>query len=86
MKRILIELQIKCGEYNFREFALIETKCKDERFAVEWYTSHYYSKGKRFPGDSYWWFYGEITVEWRRFKIIENNQEYLTLKHYLYGV
>lgn len=86
MKKIFVEFHITCGEYNFKEFTIIETNCKSEKFAVEWYTAHYYAKSKRFNKDSFWWFYGEVTVEWRKFKVIKTKKDYLILKKYLYGI
>lgn len=74
MRYLIISIKFTVnGDFTFIEQHLLATKCKNLRFAVEYYTSHLYPYTSRIQTDK-WWFDDTLVFEWVRYNEITLEQ------------
>ena len=78
---LFIEIEVQDGERRHTHKNLIETKCKNAKFAAEYYTAHFWGYGTRDFGDDWWW-WGDFAGRLSSY-IIVTDEEYEILKKFI---
>ena len=83
MKYIFIHIVIRDGEREHDHKVLTTTNCENIKFAVDWYTAHFWGYGERDFKDDNWYFWGgEICGRWKTYEEL-TKKEFNFLNKYL---
>lgn len=73
MKYLFIQINIRDGERVHNHRVVIQTKCKNLRFAAQYYIAHYWGESKH-DGEGSWYAHGgEIALTLDFFKVISKS-------------
>ena len=85
-RHLYIQLAVQDGSREHTHHCVTSTLCKDIRFAVAWYASHFWGEGEleRHDNNFFWWFDGEITVKIEDYKELTSHEANLLNELFYY--